>query len=47
MKLTVRQKEDFHFVGKGESGIEVPIDAAGYVGGKGRGVRPPELLFPL
>ncbi|ACG58118.1 MAG: OsmC family protein [Hydrogenobaculum sp.] len=45
MKLTVRQKEDFHFVGKGESGIEVPIDAAGYVGGKGRGVRPPELLF--
>ncbi len=45
MKLTVRQKEDFHFIGKGESGIEVPIDAAGYVGGKGRGVRPPELLF--
>lgn len=45
MKLTVSQKEDFHFIGRGESGIEVPIDAAGYVGGKGRGVRPPELLF--
>ncbi|RMH80011.1 MAG: OsmC family peroxiredoxin [Acidobacteria bacterium] len=45
MKVKVIQKEDFHFVGTGESGREVPIDAAGYVGGKGRGIRPPELLF--
>ncbi len=44
MKLRVEQKEDFHFIGYGESG-EVKIDAAGYVGGKGRGIRPPELLF--
>lgn len=34
MKVKVVQKEDFHFVGTGESGREVPIDAAGYVGGK-------------
>ncbi|RMH08295.1 MAG: OsmC family peroxiredoxin [Aquificota bacterium] len=45
MKVRVVQKEDFHFVGLGEAGREVPIDAAGYVGGKGRGIRPPELLF--
>ncbi|MCS7196101.1 MAG: OsmC family protein [Aquificaceae bacterium] len=45
MKVRVVQKEDFHFVGAGESGREVLIDAAGYVGGKGRGIRPPELLF--
>jgi len=45
MKVKVAQKEDFHFLGTGESGREVPIDAAGYVGGKGRGIRPPELLF--
>jgi putative redox protein len=45
MKVKVVQKEDFHFVGIGEAGREVPIDAAGYVGGKGRGIRPPELLF--
>ncbi len=45
MKVRVVQKEDFHFVGTGESAREVPIDAAGYVGGKGRGIRPPELLF--
>jgi putative redox protein len=45
MKVRVVQKEDFHFVGVGEAGREVPIDAAGYVGGKGRGIRPPELLF--
>jgi putative redox protein len=45
MKVKVVQKEDFHFVGVGEAGREVPIDAAGYVGGKGRGIRPPELLF--
>ncbi|MCL5673876.1 MAG: OsmC family protein [Deltaproteobacteria bacterium] len=44
MKLTVKQKEDFHFVGSGESG-EINIDAAGYVGGKGRGIRPPELFL--
>ena len=44
MKLTVKQKEDFHFVGKSESG-EINIDAAGYVGGKGRGIRPPELFL--
>jgi len=46
VKVTVRQKEDFHFVGTGEdySG-ELPIDAAGYVGGKGRGHRPPALLM--
>ena len=45
MKVTVRQEQDFHFVGTGPSGREVPIDAAEYVGGKGRGVRPPELMF--
>jgi putative redox protein len=45
MKVKVVQREDFHFLGTGESGREVPIDAAGYVGGKGRGIRPPELLF--
>ena len=45
MKVRVVQKEDFHFLGVGESNREVPIDAAGYVGGKGRGIRPPELLF--
>jgi putative redox protein len=45
MKVVVKQKEDFHFIGKGDAGIELPIDAAAYVGGKGRGVRPPELLF--
>jgi len=45
MKVKVVQKEDFHFVGIGEANREVPIDAAGYVGGKGRGIRPPELLF--
>lgn len=45
MKVTVEQKEDFHFVGMGPSGRELPIDAAEYVGGKGRGLRPPELLF--
>ena len=44
MKLSVKQKEDFHFVGKSESG-EINIDAAGYVGGKGRGIRPPELFL--
>jgi len=45
MKVKVVQKEDFHFIGIGEANREVPIDAAGYVGGKGRGIRPPELLF--
>jgi len=45
MKVKVSQKEDFHFVGIGPAGREVPIDAADYVGGKGRGIRPPELLF--
>ncbi|MCX7739114.1 MAG: OsmC family protein [Hydrogenothermaceae bacterium] len=45
MKVIVKQKEDFHFIGKGDAGIELSIDAAAYVGGKGRGVRPPELLF--
>ncbi|MCI4459184.1 MAG: OsmC family protein [Thermocrinis sp.] len=45
MKVRAVQKEDFHFVSIGEAGREVHIDAAGYVGGKGRGIRPPELLF--
>ena len=45
MKVKVKQKEDFHFVGIGPANREVPIDAADYVGGKGRGIRPPELLF--
>ena len=43
MKVKVTQREDFHFVGLGPSGRELPIDAADYVGGKGRGLRPPEL----
>jgi putative redox protein len=46
MKVTVKQKEDFHFIG---SGAEYPgdllIDAAAHVGGKGRGFRPPELMM--
>lgn len=45
MKVYVKQAEDFHFVGVGDFGKELPIDAAAYVGGKGRGFRPPELLF--
>ncbi len=45
MKVKVKQKEDFHFIGIGPANREVPIDAAEYVGGKGRGIRPPELLF--
>ncbi len=46
MKVKVRQKEDFHFIGKGgEFPSELPIDAAAHVGGKGRGFRPPELLM--
>ena len=46
MKVKVKQKEDFHFIGTGEdySG-ELPIDAAAHVGGKGRGHRPPALLM--
>ncbi|HHJ64494.1 MAG TPA: OsmC family peroxiredoxin, partial [Aquifex aeolicus] len=28
MKVKVKQKEDFHFVGTGPAGREVPIDAA-------------------
>ncbi|MFQ5761839.1 MAG: OsmC family protein [Candidatus Bathyarchaeia archaeon] len=45
MKVKVKQKEDFHFIGKGSSPLELPIDAAPHVGGKGRGFRPPELLM--
>jgi len=45
MKVKVKQKEDYHFVGKGDSPFDLPIDAAQYVGGKGRGFRPPELLM--
>lgn len=46
MKVRVKQKEDFHFIGSGgEFPSELPIDAAGHVGGKGRGFRPPELLM--
>jgi len=46
VKVKVKQKEDFHFIGTGEdySG-ELPIDAAAHVGGKGRGFRPPALLM--
>jgi putative redox protein len=46
MKITVRQKSDFHFIGTGEgySG-ELPVDAAAHVGGKGRGHRPPGLMM--
>ena len=46
MKVRVNQKTDFHFVGKGEDlDLELPIDAAAHVGGKGRGFRPPALLM--
>ncbi|MEN3033774.1 MAG: OsmC family protein [Aquificaceae bacterium] len=45
MKVYVKQVEDFHFVGVGDFGKELLIDAANYVGGKNRGFRPPELLF--
>jgi putative redox protein len=46
MKVTVKQKDGYHFIG---SGAEYPgdllIDAAAHVGGKGRGFRPPELMM--
>jgi len=46
MKVSVKQKEDFHFIGSGaEFPGDLPIDAAGYVGGKGRGFRPPEIFM--
>jgi putative redox protein len=46
MKVRVKQKEDFHFIGSGaEYTGELPIDAAAHVGGKGRGFRPPELIM--
>jgi putative redox protein len=46
MKIRVKQKEGFHFLGSGgEFRGELPIDAAAHVGGKGRGFRPPELLM--
>ena len=46
MKVKVKQKEDFHFIGSGgEFPAELVIDAAAHVGGKGRGFRPPELLM--
>lgn len=46
MKVTVKQKSDFHFIGTGEDfAAELPIDAAAHVGGKGRGFRPPALLM--
>lgn len=46
MKVSVRQKEDFHFIGGGgEFPADLLIDAAAHVGGKGRGFRPPELLM--
>lgn len=46
MKVRVKQKQDFHFIGSGgEFASELLIDAAPHVGGKGRGFRPPELLM--
>jgi putative redox protein len=46
MKVKVTQKDGFLFVGSGaEYPGELRIDAAGHVGGKGRGFRPPELLM--
>jgi putative redox protein len=46
MKVKVKQKADFHFVGTGEDyTAELPIDAAAHVGGHGRGFRPPGLLM--
>jgi putative redox protein len=46
MKVRVKQKQDFHFIGSGgEYPSELVIDAAAQVGGKGRGFRPPELLM--
>lgn len=46
MKVRVKQRQDFHFMGSGaEFAGELPIDAAAHVGGKGRGFRPPELLM--
>ncbi len=46
MKVRVKQREDFHFIGSGgEFPSELVIDAAAHVGGKGRGFRPPELLM--
>jgi putative redox protein len=46
MKVSVKQKEDFHFIGGGgEFPADLLIDAAAHVGGKGRGFRPPELLM--
>jgi len=46
VKISVKQKENFHFIGSGaEYPGELLIDAAAHVGGKGRGFRPPELLM--
>lgn len=46
MKIRVKQKSDYHFIGTGEDFTgELPIDAAAHVGGKGRGFRPPGLLM--
>jgi len=46
MKVRVKQKSDFHFIGRGEDfASDLPIDAAAHVGGKGRGYRPPGLLM--
>jgi putative redox protein len=46
VKISVKQKDGFHFIGSGaEYPGELLIDAAAHVGGKGRGFRPPELLF--
>lgn len=46
MRVKVKQKEDFHFIGTGEDFTsELVIDAAAHVGGKGRGFRPPALLM--
>jgi putative redox protein len=46
MKVRVKQKDGFHFIGSGaEYPGELLIDAASHVGGKGRGFRPPELIM--
>jgi len=46
MKVKVKQKEDFHFIGSGgEFPSQLLIDAAPHVGGKGRGFRPPALFM--
>ena len=46
MRVELKRVNDaFHFVGKGNGEQEVHVDASPEIGGKGKGVRPMELLL--